>query len=118
MEKKIEVGQILYKVNNNRYKNNEIEEVKVEKIGKKYFHLHGHCGRYPVDKYTLRYTDKHYSQSYFQLYHSKQEILDDMEKSALLNLLYNHFSWSGKSRENTLEQLRGVVEILNLSPKQ
>lgn len=109
------VGQVLYREKSNRNAPPEIVEVTIGKIGKKYFYLTGLEERYPVDKGTLKYTDKNYSQSNFQLYRDKQEILDRREKSKLLNILQKYFHWSGNASRNTLQELRQVSEILGLS---
>lgn len=109
------VGQVLYREKSIRNEPSEIVEVTVGKVGKKYFYLNGWEEQYPVDKETLQYTDKNYSQSNFQLYRDKQEILDRREKERLTNILYKHFHWSGDKRKNTLEQLRKAVEVLGLS---
>lgn len=109
------VGQVLFREKFNRNAPSEIVEVNVGKVGKKYFYLTGWEERYPIDKETLKYTDKNYSQRDFQLYRDKQEILDIREKSKLYDLLQKHFNWSGNGSKNTLEQLRKVVEVLGLS---
>ena len=109
------VGQVLFREKINRNAPSEIVEVTVGKVGKKYFYLTGWEERYPIDKETLKYTDKNYSQSNFQLYRDKQDILDRREKSKLYDLLQKHFNWSGNGSKNTLEQLRKAVEVLGLS---
>ena len=109
------IGQVLFREKFNRNAPSEIVEVTVGKVGKKYFYLTGWEERYPIDKETLKYTDKNYIQSNFQLYRDKQEILDIREKSKLYDLLQKHFNWSGNGSKNTLEQLRKAVEVLGLS---
>ena len=109
------VGQVLYREKSTRNEPSEIVEVTVGKVGKKYFYLTGLEERYPVDKETLKYTDKNYSQSNFQLYRDKQEILDRKDKERLTDVLYKHFHWSGNKHKNTLEQLKKAVEVLGLS---
>ena len=109
------VGQVLYRELSHRNAPTEIKEVVVSKIGKKYLYLTGWEERYPVNKDTLKYEDKNYSQSNFQLYRDKQEILDRKEKHNLLDKLQKHFNWSGNGSRNTLEQLRQAVEVLGLS---
>ena len=89
------VGQVLFREKINRNAPSEIVEVTVGKVGEKYFYLTGWEERYPIDKETLKYTDKNYSQSNFQLYRDRQEILDRREKSKLYDLLQKHFNWSG-----------------------
>jgi hypothetical protein len=109
------VGQVLYREKSRRNEPSEIVEVTVGKVGKKYFYLTGWEERYPISKETLKYEDKNYSQSCFQLHRDKQEILDRKEKSSLLDKLQKHFNWSGNGSRNTLEQLRQAVEVLGLS---
>jgi hypothetical protein len=109
------VGQVLYREKSRRNEPSEIVEVTVGKVGKKYFYLTGWEERYPINKETLKYEDKNYSQSNFQLHRDKQEILDRKEKSSLLDKLQKHFNWSGNGSRNTLEQLRQAVEVLGLS---
>ena len=109
------IGQVLYREKSTRNEPSEIVEETVGKVGKKYFYLTGWEERYPVDKETLEYTDKNYSQSNFQLYRDKQEILDRKEKERLTYVLYKHFHRSGNKHKNTLEQLKKAVEVLGLS---
>ena len=109
------VGQVLYREKSNRNEPLEIVEVTVGKVGKKYFYLTGWEERYPIDKESLKYTDKNYSQSNFQLHRDKKDILDRREKSKLLDVLQKHFNWSCHGSRNTLEQLRQVANILGLS---
>jgi hypothetical protein len=114
--KPIEVGQILYREVFKRNQPTEIEDVTVERIGKKYFYLEGNWSeKYPFDKETLQYSDKVYSQSNIQLYRTKQEILDRREFYELQIILRKHFDWSVNSNKNTLDQLRQVAEILGLT---
>jgi hypothetical protein len=109
------VGQVLYREHSHRNTPTEIEEVVVSKIGKKYFYLTGWEERYPINKESLKYDDKIYSQNSFQLYRDKQEILDRKEKSKWLDALQKHFNWSGNGSRNTLEQLREAAKVLGLS---
>jgi hypothetical protein len=112
----ISVGQVLYIQEKRRNAPPEIIEVTVTKIGRKYFYINRYRTEYPISKETLQYEDKNYSQSNFQLYLDKQEILDTNERQKLLDVLQKHFSWSNNgTKENTLEQLRKVAEILGLS---
>lgn len=106
------VGQILYLERSNRNAPSEIEEVTVQRIGKKYFYLNGWEERYPIGKENLLYESKEYSQHNFQLYRTKQEILDRKERANLISKLKAHFDWHGNSSKNTLEQLRSAVDVL------
>lgn len=112
------VGQVLYRSGGSRRTkgSGEIVEVTVGKVGRKYFYLEGLESKYPIDKKTLRYDDKMYNYG-FQLYRDKQDLLDLREKQSLLDLLSKHFSWQGSSKLNTLEQLRAVASILDLTEK-
>ena len=109
------VGQVLYRNRLSRYAANEIQEVVVSKVGKKYFYLTGwEEKRYPINKVSLQYNNKIYSQSDFQLYRDKQEIFDRTEKSDLLNKLQKHFNSFANGSRNTLDQLRKAVDVLGL----
>src|SRR3990167_9013465 len=111
----IVAGRVLFR---HKYKKNsppEIEEVVVSKVGKKYFYLKGWEERYPIGKENLLYQSKEYSQNNFQLYRTRQEILDLLERSKLLEILCKHFQWSGNSVNITLDQLRSAVEVLGLT---
>lgn len=111
----MEVGQKLYRERFNRNSPTDIQEVTISRIAKKYIYLEGWDERYPVNKETLKYEHKVYSQHNFQLYRDKQEILDRRERSKLLDLLQKHFNhWSGGCSKNSLDQLRQVAEILGL----
>ncbi len=115
-DQSIFVGQVLYREAFRRNEPSEIVEVTVGNVGRKYFYLTGLEARYPIDKETLKYTDKNYSQYNFQLYRDKQEILDRKEKLNLLDALQKHFNgWYGNGSKNTLEQLRQASEILGIA---
>lgn len=113
MENNIREGQVLYKETYGRYITTRIETVTVSKIGRKYFYLL-EDDSHPINKETLKYEDKNYSQHDFQLYRTEKEILDRREKSELFESLRKAFDWSSKSTNYTLEQLREVFKILNL----
>lgn len=68
---KIFVGQTL-----SIEKRDNIEDVTVTKIGKKYFYLDIFGSEhYPINKHTLEYNDKNYYDCNFKVYINKQEIL-------------------------------------------
>ena len=106
------VGQILYREKSYRNEPTKIEEVIVGKTGKKYFYLTGWEERYPIDKETLRYTDKVYSQNGFQLYRDKQQILDKNETANLYTNIQKVFRDYSNNNRLTLEQLRNISDIL------
>ena len=113
-DKNIYVGQTLYREIEKRNSPVIIQEVTVGKIGKKYFYLNGFgLEKYPVDKETLRYTDKTYTQNNFILYRTKEEIDEKNEKIRLTNILSKHFDRGNKST-HSLKELQKVVEILGL----
>lgn len=108
------VGQKLYREVFFRTGPSEIKEYEVESIARKYFYLKELGRHYPVDKKTLWYEDKNYSQSNFHLYVDKQSILDRREKERLKANLQRHFSWDGNSNKNTLEELREAAKVLRI----
>jgi hypothetical protein len=113
-QKPIVVGQTLYQEIFNRNAHNTIEEVVVGKVGKKYFYLTGWKERYPIDKKTLEYRSKEYTQSNFQLYRSKQDIIDEREHLGLVRLIESHTRYGGH-RRHSLSELRQVCEIFGIS---
>lgn len=113
MNQPVFIGQVLYREIHNRNSKAEIKEYTVSKIGKKYFYLNEN-DRYPINKESLKYEDKIYSQSSFQLYKEKQEILDRQERGALIDKIRKSFDWLSK-QNFTLEQLREVASILNIN---
>lgn len=110
----IKLGQILYRVFQERNQKRQIREYKVTKIGRTYFYCNDRDD-YPIDKETLTYKDKNYSQSNFTLYTTEQEILDMWERSRLLSEIESYFStFYGKKKDGTLEQFREVCKILGI----
>jgi hypothetical protein len=103
------VGQKLYIDRGKR-----IEEVTISSIGKKYFYLERYFKRNPIDKETLTYKSKDYSDANFTLVKDKQEILDRKEKSLLIGEIRNCFVWNGKGNNLSLEDLRKISEILKV----
>lgn len=114
MSEKIEVGQVLFLRVKNRNEPEHIQSVTVDRIGKKYFYLIEYGEKRPIDKKTLAYTDKDYSQRNLQLYRSTQDIFDMQEKASLYDKLYKHFRFENNS-SNSLEQLREAARILGIS---
>ena len=103
------VGQKLY-----IDKGKRIEEVTISSIRRKYLYLDGYYDRYPIDKQTLTYKNKNYTNDSFTLVKDKQEILDKNEKSNLLRLLRVCFDWNGIAKDLSLEYLRKIAEILKV----
>ena len=113
MNQPVFIGQVLYREIHNRNSRVEIKEYTVSKIGKKYFYLNEN-DRYRINKESLRYEDKDYSQCSFQLYTDKQDILDRLERSDLVDKIRKSFDWLSK-QNFTLTQLREVANILNIN---
>jgi len=63
----------------------------------------------------LYYYDKNYSQSNDQLYRTEQEILDRWEIDKLSEKLRSYFGFWGAANKGTLDQLRKVAEILEIT---
>lgn len=108
----ISIGSKLYRPVHSRNQPTEIREYTVSKIGKKYLYV-AENNRYQINKETLRFEDKVYSQSSFQLYTSKEEIEEKEELNWLYNKVQKHFSHYSP-RVTTLEQLRQIIEILGI----
>lgn len=107
------VGMKLYREVSHRNFPTEIKEYTVSKIGKKYFYV-AESDRYAINKEKLKYEDKVYSQSSFQLYRSREEIEQRWEMNRLYDKVQKQFSHY-TPRTVTLEQLRQIVQILGLS---
>jgi hypothetical protein len=116
---KLTVGQTVCVkcIGYNRRGKNDLEDAVITKVGKKYFELYGWVGvRFFID--TLIQDGKGYSPS-FRVYLTKQEILDEQEKSELYNAIKRQFfdTFSNKQKIS-LQQLRDVVKLLNIDNNQ
>jgi hypothetical protein len=115
---KLSIGLKVYlkPVNNAaRYGNNEIKELVIKKIGKKYFFVGGEnqdnerfWTKFDIEE--LREVSN-YSPDW-KLYFSKQEILDEQESDKLTSEIRNKFGSYGRL-DLTLDQLRRIKEIIN-----
>jgi len=109
----IKVGDTLYREMFNRQgPNGEINECRVNKIGNKYLYT-DNGGRYPINKTTLKYEDKEYSQRNFQLYRTKEEIKLKQKYNKLYSTIQNYFD-RYTTRKATLEQLIEIAKILEI----
>lgn len=108
------LGQILYSDKTFRTIPKEIEEFVIKQIGRKYFYVETGNRRYKINKKTFKYENKSFSSLNFKLYRTKKELEDLKKKNILLQMLNEHFSFVGKGRNNSLEQLEKVVYILGL----
>ncbi len=112
------VGMKLFRemFNSRSHELEAIREYAVSKVGQKYFYLTGEK-RYTIDKKTLKYTDKIYSQLNFQLYRTKEEIEEKNEKTELFDEIKKYFDWRKGLGGATLAQLRTIAGILGIKTK-
>lgn len=101
----IVVGQILY-----RELKTSIKEYTVTKVGRKYLECANLEDKISID--TLKYENKNYSQSNYQMYRSKQEILDKNEMNSLFSKIKHSFSDYTHNGKFTIEQLRQIADIV------
>lgn len=113
MSPAIFVGMKLYREIVRRDSQTEIKEYTVSKIGKRYFYLEEN-DRYPIGKETMKYEDRVYCHSSFQLYLKKQEILNNREIGVLFDKIRKAFDLPYNRSNYTLEQLREASKILGL----
>ena len=116
LAKKVTVGQHLWAIDGSgdyRARSTEPEKVTVSEVARKYFKVKEH----PHRKYDLSTLRQVAETSYLnQCYLSKQEILDMWESEKLFRGIKDAFSGYGKP-PFTLEQLRSVAKILNVTVK-
>ena len=120
--KDLKVGQIVFvrKVGSSaRYAQDPIVEAVIEKVGVKYLYLKGYISskfgfEYPESS-VVRDISEHSAN--YEVYLSKQEIIDDIEKYNLKLELKRFFDWSGKASHLTLEQLREIKAITDEAAK-
>jgi len=104
------VGQVLFREVSSRYTERHITEHTVTKVGKKYFECTDLRDKITIS--NLMHENKVYSQSNYQMYRTKQEILDKNEMSKLYNTIQKSFSHYTNSSKYTLEQLRQIADIV------
>jgi len=100
------VGQNLYTIYNG------IKACPIIKVGFKYLTVKLDYWEVKVDFTNL--IEKVDYGSRKQFYLTEQEILDKAEKDDLIRKLHKHFDLWGKCRNNSLDELRKIVEILGL----
>jgi hypothetical protein len=111
MRENLKIGQKLYQ---NAYSKAgaNIVEYEIESIGKKYIYLKN-ASRYPINKNNLMYESKNYSGNKFQLYLTREEIIEENDRRKYLDILKRYFN--NYSNTNTLDELRQASEILKLT---
>lgn len=110
----MKVGQKVYVkyLDRGRYNPQDIQEATISKIGRKYFELNEF-------RHSRLYLDSfiedggQYSPRY-KVYVSKQAIVDEEESDKLFKTISLRFGYF--KNPYTLEQLRKVADILELSP--
>jgi len=107
----IKVGQTLYYEYLIKGKK-EIRELVVSKIGSKYFDCYKTMDRFNLS--DLRHEVKDYQQWNYQLYTSKQELLDEWEKEELSCKIKRYFGFSSKNTL-TIDQLKLIANIIDLN---
>lgn len=112
----IKIGDIFYIEEFFRNQRTNIKEVKVCKVGKKYFYLEGHLERYPVRKEDLMHVNKNYSQSNFKLYRTIEEIEQKDLRRDLWFSIRQKIGSSYNSEQFTLEEIQQIANILKLAP--
>lgn len=115
---KLSVGQKVYlkPINNAaRYGDKELKEQVIKKIGKKYFFVGSEESN--NERFWTKFSIEelrevsNYSPDW-ELYFSKQEILDEQESDKLTSKIRNKFGSYGRL-DLTLDQLRRIEEIIS-----
>lgn len=109
------VGQILFVEVIERNEPPKIIECEIVKIGRKYAYIKKDWQEIAINKLNLKYESKFGASSDFQAYLNKQDILDKQEKGRLTRILRNHCDWYGKIKNNTLDEIKQVCQILGVS---
>ncbi len=110
MSKKLEVGDVLYRLYQRRNQDPSIVKMTVEKIGNKYFY----CANWKekFDKVTLRFISDYSSMNNIQLYRTEQEITDMLQHEDLSKKVRKFFDGFGSVPLN-LSQLTRIADIIN-----
>lgn len=112
----MQIGDKVYlkPVNNKARNGNEkIEEYLIKKVGRKYFEVWDGIYDFSSIKFNLETKTQvtNYSPDW-ELYFSKQEILDEQECNQLTKIIRNKFTGWGKVNLS-LEQLRSIKKIID-----
>ena len=103
------VGMNLYRSVTSRYHPNEIREYTVSRIGRVYFEVN----ELPRDRFeisTLRRYDKNFSQRRLQLYRTKEEIIEGIEKAKLYEKVRKFFYDNLPITLNQLREINNIIE--------
>jgi hypothetical protein len=110
MNRKLEIGQILYRKPTKS--SGEITEYVVTKIGRKNFEVDKFVsreGKFVIE--SLRYEHPNYSQFNFQLYTSKEGMMEEVRLAEMTAKIQGYFRGYGRP-ELTLEQAEAIIKIL------
>lgn len=110
------VGQKIFIINIQRKEVEFIRDVKVTKVGRKYFKVIMPWGReieFNIDGWNEK-TD--YSASYYA-FENEQEYQDSLKKSNLWRILRNYFRYN-RQNSVSLKQLEEVCDILDFDYKE
>lgn len=110
----IKPGQKLYSEIATRANNLiEIKEYEVENVGRKYIWLKNYH-EYPINRKTLIYTDKVYSQNSFQLYTEAEQIHQLRRKNNLFGVIRHNLMYKQNMMSIPLEDLEKIADILKI----
>jgi hypothetical protein len=103
------VGQTLFREVNTRYEKS-ITEHTVTKVGRKYLECTDLRDKITIA--NLKYENNIYLQNNYQMYLSKQEILDKNEMNSLFSKIKQSFSDYNHHDKFTIEQLRQIADVV------
>ena len=101
------IGEILFSIKRIRFRDTEIKEHKIAKIGKQYLKV------YDSD-FKIRISDLHFEEfdGTWELYKTKKECEDIIEKELLIDKMYYWFVSTTKNQSLSLEQLKRIDQII------
>jgi hypothetical protein len=117
MKEKPKIGQILYSLNvgnSARHRTQELTEVKVVKVGRKYFTCEDvNDGYFKTTYHIENWKQKTQYTANSELYESPQEWENKKESAKLIKYIHNSFEWGvHNKRKLSLDQLRRIVKIM------
>jgi len=113
---KPEVGQILYSLNiGNRARHCEqvLTEVKVTKVGRKYFTCTEEGFRHGTEYFIDGWREKTDYSATSCLYASREAWEDEKESNDICRAIYEDFEYGHNRKELSFEKLRAIAGIIN-----
>lgn len=107
MEKKVKIGQIIY-----RDTSSGVSEHTVEKIGTKYFEATGLNRGIKIGVYNLLYISDHSSNHNIQFYLNKEDIIEKKETKFLFDAMRSSFGGYTNNGKLTIATLKEIAKIL------